>query len=315
MRDMAVPHVGRNRRHSVLVTRSRDRWVALAFVAPTVFVIATFVVWPFLTTVRSAFYDVDLLGRVGRYVGLRRFRAVFGSYDFRSSLLATFKFVALTMPAGLVVGLVLALLAYRPMRAITLFRVIFSSTIATSTALSSAMFVTLFAPSNGAVRYLFQSIGLLGADDRIDLLNDDRWAIVAVAVTSVWAGLGFGFILFSAALQSVPVHVYESAALDGAGSWATFRYITLPLIRPFIGVVAIVGTTTSVLSFGQIDFLTRGGPDNTTNVLAYSLYNRAFRDGDLSAAAVLAIALIVVALALGLAQTRFLRNRFEDAIV
>jgi multiple sugar transport system permease protein/sn-glycerol 3-phosphate transport system permease protein len=200
------------------------------------------------------------------------------------------------------------------MRGIAVLRVIFSSTIATSTALSSALFITLFAPSTGAVRFLLQSIGVIGADDRIDLLNDRRWAIVAVAVTSVWAGLGFGFILFSAALQSVPDELYESAALDGAGAWASFRNITLPLIRPVVAVAALVGTATSVLSFGQIDFLTHGGPDHTTNVLAYSLYHRAFRDSDISAAAVLAIALILVGLVLGIAQSRLLRNRFDDAI-
>ncbi len=293
--------------------RKGGRLAALAFVTPTLIMISVFVIWPFAGTIRNALYNVDGLGRVGRYVGLRNIRTVLGSADFRSSLIATLKFVALTMPVGLVLGLLLALVAFRPIRGIAIFRLIFSSTMATSAAMSSALFITLFAPSNGAVRYFLQSVGLLGADGRIDLLNDDRWAIVAVAVVTIWSNLGFGFILFTAALQSVPESLLESAALDGAGRWATLRYITLPLIRPIAAVVAISGTATGVLSFGEIDFLTKGGPSGETDVLAYALYKKAFRDSDVSAAAVLAIALILISVVLGAVQIRFLRSRVDAA--
>ncbi len=297
---------------AVGVQSKGDRLAALAFVAPTVLLVVGFVVWPFASTVRNAFSDVDGLGNVGRFVGFDHFRQVLGSEDFRSSLSATLRFVALTMPAGLVLGLLLALAAHRPLRGISLFRVIFSSTMATSAALSSALFITLFAPSTGAVRYALQSIGALGGDDRIDLLNDHRWAIVAVAAVTVWSNLGFGFILFSAALQSVPDVLYESAALDGARGFNTFRHITLPLIRPIAGVVAITSTASGVLSFGEIDFLTHGGPAGDTNVLAYSLYTKAFRDRDVSSAAVLGISLIVISLILGASQLRLLRSRLDD---
>ena len=298
-------------RHTAIVRRKGDRLVALAFVAPSLATIVVFVVWPFIGTIRNALYNVDGLGRVGRFVGLRNVRNVLGSADFRDSLTATLKFVGLTMPAGLVLGLLLALAAYRPIRGIAVFRLIFSSTMATSAALSSALFITLFAPSTGAARYFLQSLGVLGPDGRVDLLHDNRWAILAVAAVTVWSNLGFGFILFSAALQSVPEALYESAALDGAGRWATFRHITLPLITPIAAVVAISGTATGVLSFGQIDFLTKGGPGGRTNVLAYALYQKAFRDSDVSAAAVLALSLILISVILGAAQIRFLRSRLD----
>lgn len=298
--------------HIVGVQRKGDRLAALAFLAPTIMVVIVFVVWPLASTVRYAVSDVDGLGRVGRFVGSAHVEHVLGSDDFRSSLAATLRFVALTMPIGLVFGLLLALAAHRPLRGIAVFRVIFSSTMATSAALSSALFITLFAPSTGAARYALQAIGVLGSDDRIDLLNDHRWAIVAVAGVTVWSNLGFGFILFSAALWSVPEVLYESAALDGAGRFNTFRHITFPLIRPIVGVVAITSTASGVLTFGEIDFLTKGGPGGRTNVLAYALYTEAFRDRDLSSAAILALSLIVVSLILGASQFRLLHSRRDD---
>jgi sn-glycerol 3-phosphate transport system permease protein len=298
-----------------IVPRRGDRMIAACFVAPVVVLLATFVAWPFLNTARLAFYDVDRRGRIGRFVGWEHVTAVLGSHQLRSSIAATAAFVALTVPAGVLLALALAVLAHRPMRGIAAFRVIFSSTVVTSGALSAGLFITLFAPTTGAVRYALQSVHLLAPNATINLLNDNRWAIVAVAAVTVWANLGLGFILFSAALQGVPEVLYEAARLDGCGRFALFRRITVPGIRPMIGFTAIAMSLNAILSFGQIDLLTKGGPGGRTDVLAYALYRKAFRDNDQSKASVMAMVLIILCLVLGAAQVRFLRGRGDERTI
>lgn len=298
-----------------IVPRRRDRWVAWCFVAPTVTLLSVFVIWPFLQTARLAFYDVDRRGRVGDFIGWRHVTEVLGSTELRTSIGATGRFVLLTAPVGMVLGLGLAVLAHRPMRGIAVFRVVFSSTVVTSGALSAALFTTLLAPTTGAIRYLLQTVHLLADGETIDLLHDHRWAIVAVAAVTVWTNLGFGFILFSAALSGVPEQLYEAAKLDGCGSVALFWHITLPMIRPMIGVAAIAASLNGILSFGQIDLLTKGGPEGRTNVLAYALYQKAFRDHDQSKAAVMAMVLIVICLLLGAVQVRLMRGRADAATI
>lgn len=298
----------------MIVPRRRDQWVGWLFVSPVIVPLGVFVVWPFLNTVRLAFYEVDLRGRVGRFIGWDHVTAVLGSEELRSSLTATATFVLLTAPLGVVLGLGLALLAQRRVRGIGFFRVVFSSTIVSSGALSAALFTTLLAPTTGAIRYALQTVGVWGPDDRIDLLHDPTWAIFAVACVTIWTSLGLGFILFSAALQSVPNALYEAARLDGCHSCALFRHVTLPMIRPMIGFASIAASVNGVLAFGQIDLLTKGGPNGRTNVLAYALYQKAFRDNDQSQSSVLAMVLIIICVLLGAVQVRFYRSRDASSI-
>ncbi len=297
---------------SLIVPRRGDRLVAAVFVLPALVGVTVFVLFPFVSSTRLAFFRVDRFGHIGRYVGWANVTRVLRLPELRTSLAATAKFVLLVTPASLVLGLALAVAAYRPLRGIALFRVVFSSTIATAGALSAALFVVLLAPTTGAVRYALQSIGLLGPNETINLLSDNRWAIVAVATVTVWSGLGLSFILFSAALQGVPEVLYESAALDGCNGWTMFRYITVPMIRPMIGFATIAFTLNAVLIFGQIDLLTKGGPGHRTDVLAYALYHASFRDGDQAKGAVYSVVLLVVCLLLGVIQMRFLRRRHDD---
>ena len=295
-----------------IVPRKGDRLIAFAFVAPALVIVGVFVIFPLIGSTRLAFFKVDRFGHIGRYVGWTTITRVLGSAELRTSLAATVRFILLTTPTSIALGLALAVAAYRPIRGIAFFRVVFSSTVATSGALSAALFVVLLAPSTGAVRYLLQSIGVLGPNATINLLNDNRWAIVAVAAVTVWSNLGVGFILFSAALQGVPEVLYESAALDGCGPWSRFRFVTVPMIRPMIGFATIAASLNAVLTFGQIDLLTKGGPQHRTDVLAYALYRTSFRDNDQSKGAVYSIVLLIACLLLGFVQVHLLRRRGDD---
>ena len=210
------------------------------------------------------------------------------------------------MPIGLALGVGLAVLADKALRGMAVFRTLFASTIATSVAVASLMFLVLFNPSIGVLTKLlpFEVLKTPG------LLQNPDTALYAVAITTIWQNLGFTFIVISAGLQSIPSDIREAALIDGAKPWRTFTNVTLPLLSPTLMFAAVVLTIGAFQSYGQIDLLTNGGPQARTNVLVYSIYGTSSpivnNEGIQSATAVL---LFVLVLVLSVFQFTFLDKR------
>ena len=288
------------------LTPSRRREAALgyAMVTPALIVFATFVFYPMVRTVVQGFYRAPPFpGLPSHAVGLRQYRQVLTSANFRHSLQTTVLFGIYTVPTGIALGTGLAVLAHQKLRGIAVFRTIFSSTVATSVAVASVIFFTLLNPQIGLFSYWLGEVGGVG------ILQNPTWALPAVSVVTVWQTLGFTFILMSAALQSVPDELIEAARVDGAGPWRTFWRVTLPLLSPTMLFAAVVGSIAAFQAFGQIDLLTQGGPINHTRVLTYYLYEEAFQRNNDGVAAVVAVALFVITLVLTLIQLRLLERR------
>jgi sn-glycerol 3-phosphate transport system permease protein len=290
-----------------LTTGRRRQWpLALLLLLPSAAIFAVFAFYPLVRTVELSLHRSDPFGGLGPVVGLDNLREVLGSVAFRKSLLVTIEFSAITVPLGVAGGLALAVLAHQQLRGIRIFRVIFSSTVATSVAVAAITWLTLLHPAIGIVNQLLESLGR----DRIDFLQRPGWALLSVSATTVWQHLGFTFVVVSAGLQSVPEELLESARLDGAGAWRRFWGVTLPRLAPTLAFATVVLTIHAFESFGQIDLLTQGGPLRATDVLVYSVFRRA--SGDPSGAAAEALVLFVIVLALTVVQLRVL-DRDTDA--
>jgi sn-glycerol 3-phosphate transport system permease protein len=269
-------------------------------------VFGVFVFLPLVRTVWLGFHESDFFGGNRVWVGPSRYADVIAGDETRNSLRVTLVYTLLTVPAGLALGVGLAVLANRTVRGIRFFRTVFSSTIATSVAVASLMFLVLFNPAIGLLPRLLPFEVL----DRPGLLNDPGTALAAVAVTTIWQNLGFTFIVVSAGLQSIPRELYEAAEIDGVGPARQFREITLPLLSPTLLFGVVVLTIVAFQSFGQVDLLTGGGPLDTTDLLVYRVYGNAFGpDNDEGAAAVQALVLFVVLSMLSLLQFRVLERR------
>lgn len=281
----------------------RERYLALLFLLPSVLVFGVFVFYPLVRTVYLGAHQSDPFGNLGRFVGVEQYLDVLGSSSFRNSFGVTIRFALLTVPAGLVLGTGLAVLAHQQLRGIQFFRVIFSSTIATSVAIASLMWIALLNPSVGMVNQLLLWMG----QDRILFLQDPTWALLSVAAATVWLHLGFTFIVISAGLQAVPDELLESAAVDGAGPLRRFVHVTLPLLSPTVFFALIVLTINAFQSFGQIDLLTSGGPLAHTNVMVYSIFTLVGRDPSVAAAQ--AIVLFVIMIILSGLQLRLMERR------
>ena len=295
-----ITDVGQSKRF--LNRRRRETGLGYLMLAPSLLIFSVFVFYPFFKNFYLGFFRTPPFpGLPARYVGLDQFREVLTSDYFTNSFRVTIVFALLTVPAGIILGLLLAMVANQRLRGIGAYRTIFSSTVATSVAVASVIFGTLLNPQVGLLPWL-------GLTTNPAILENPKYALFAVAVTTIWQNLGLSFIVMSSGLQAIPDEIIEATEVDGARPWTRFWRVTLPLLSPTVFFAFVVGSIVSFQTFGQIDLLTQGGPIDKTNVLTYAIY-KALRDQNEGKAAVLAVALFGVTLLLTTAQMRILERR------
>lgn len=299
---------------------------ALPFLAPSVVLFGTFVFYPLAKSVYLGFYVSNPFRTRQVFVGFDQYREVLTSSSFVSSLLVTATFTLYTVVPAIVIGTFLAVLANQKLPGIVVFRTIFSSTLAASVAITSVFWLVLLHPSIGVLNEILENIGLppvswlqdggwaVGEREGVFGLvgawfSDPNWALVSVALATVWMNIGLFTVIVLAGLQTIPEELYESARMDGAGRWAQFWHVTLPMLSPTLFFASVVGMIFAFQSFGQIDILTKGGPVDASNVILYSIYQEGFQNFRTGAASVQAIALFFVLLGLTLLQFRLLAGR------
>ena len=299
---------------------------ALPFLAPSIVLFGTFVFYPLVKSFYLGFYVSNPFQTRQIYVGFELYREVLGSTDFIGSLVTTVTFALYTVVPAIVIATFLAVLANQPLRGIVVFRTIFSSTMAASVAVTAVLWLVLLHPSIGVLNEIIQGVGL----PRVDWLSDGgwavedhaapfgligawfadpNWALISVSLATVWMNVGLFTMIILAGLQTIPEELYESAKVDGAGRWAQFRHVTLPMLSPTLFFASVVGVIFAFQSFGQIDLLTQGGPVDSTNVVLYSIYQDAFQNFNYGVASVQELALFVMLLGVTLLQFRLLERR------
>jgi sn-glycerol 3-phosphate transport system permease protein len=295
---------GRSRRSQ----RAREAALGYALVAPALVVFVAFVFYPFVRNFELSLYRSNpARPELTEYAGFSHAWDTLWSDYVQSSLWTTVVFALMTVPAGIFLGLALAVAAHQRLRGIAIYRLIFSSTIATSVAVAAVIFGTLFQPQIGYLPWL-------GFSPDPPLVENTTWALPSVAFVTVWQNIGFAFIIMSAGLQAVPDEVLEAAQVDGARAWRRFWRVTVPLLSPTIFFAIVVGSIMAFQTFGQVHLLTEGGPGESTNIMAYAIYDSIRgADRDPSRAAALSIALFFVTLVVTVVQLRVLEKRVHYA--
>jgi sn-glycerol 3-phosphate transport system permease protein len=284
---------------------ARELGVGLLFLLPSLALFVAFVFYPLGKTVYLSLFYSSPTGRLTAFAGLDQYTELLISPVFRSGLQATFLLALYTVPAGIALALLLAVLANRRVRGINVFRTMLSSTIAVSAAVGSLIWLLLFNPSLGLLNYVLSLVGV----PPLAWLTEPSVAILAVSVATIWLTLGFSIIVLLAGVQSVPEELYEAARIDGASPRLTFLRITFPLMGPYLFFLLVVNTIAVFQAFTQIHLLTRGGPVDSTRTLVYSIYLDAFQNFQFAYASAQSLVLFLIVLALTLIQFRFVERR------
>lgn len=244
----------------------------LVFLTPFLLVYAVFLVWPLLSGLWMSFTDIALNGAGGAFVGLDNYAEALGDPLVWRTLGNTVLFTLITTVPLVVVALAMAVLVHTGLPGQWLWRLSFFLPFLLPVATVGLVWKFLYVEDFG----LFNSVlGLFGMEG-LGWLTDEGVAMWSVALTTVWWTVGFNFLLYLAALQSVPDHLYEAAALDGAGAWARLWFVTLPQLRGTTLVVLLLQMLASLKVFDQIYLLTGGGPGDSTRSLLLYIYDVGF---------------------------------------
>jgi multiple sugar transport system permease protein len=268
--------------------------IAGLFLLPALVFLAIFLLFPLLYTVYLSFTSGSFTLRGVRWVGLNNYFRLFLAADFWQVLGNTWYFSIFTVffgtmiPLGVAVGIESLVIGRGLLRTMYFLPAIISLVAA------GLGFRWLF-QTDGAVNAFLQSLGL----SSIEWLSSTTWAMPVIILLSSWQQLGFNLVSFLAGLQTIPANRYEAATLDGANYWQQFWYITLPGLRPTLVLALVTTSIFSLRSFEQVFAVTGGGPLNSTNLLVYYVYDRAFArlDFGYGAAATTLLLLTTIALA------------------
>jgi len=282
--------------------RLREALTALAFIAPSLVIFWAFFFYPFEQVVLRGLYRNNAAGTNLRWVGWEQYGDVLTGSEFRDGLWHSAQFVLFTVPAGLLLGTVLAVAANRRLKGIKIFQTIFSSTIATSTAVASVVFLVLINQQIG----VYQG-GVPGFGEQA-ILENPSTAMFGVALSAIWQNLGLSFVIVLAGLQAIPQEVDEAATLDGYGPVRRFLRITLPMLSPVLLFLVVVLVIFALQAFAPIELLTSGGPARSTETLVYKIFQRQTPDL-LGEGAVLSVGLFGVTFLVTLGQFLLLERR------
>jgi multiple sugar transport system permease protein len=242
------------------------------FLAPTILGLAVLSAGPIVASFGISLTDWDLLSPA-EFVGLDNFASLLADDRFLLALRNTVFFTATSVPLGLILGLGLALALDQPIRGIAIIRTAYFLPVVTSTTAIALVWLWIYSPQGGLLNAVLGTFGI--PPQR--WVSDTFWSMPSIVIMSVWQGLGTTVIIFLAGLQGIPQEFYDAAAVDGAGRWARFRHVTVPLLTPtifFTGILAFIG---AFQVFDQVYVLARPGePTKTTITLVYFIYEAGF---------------------------------------
>ncbi|MBD3940190.1 sugar ABC transporter permease [Microbacterium sp. NEAU-LLC] len=283
-------------------------WTPWLFLLPTVIGVALFLVVPLFAGLFIAFTDWNVVSGIEgiRWVGLANFQELMGDPMFWSSIGRTLFYAGVGTPLTVFVGVVLGLALNRPLPARGLLRAIFFLPALVNTVAAGTVWLLLLHPTSGIVN---DTLRTLGFSDPPKWFVSQEWALPAIVLMSVWIGAGYVAVLVIAALQDMPEDLYEAATLDGAGALRKFTTVTLPGLVPILTFLLITSFIGRSQAFGLIQFMTAGGPGDSTTVLSYYMYEVGFHSYRFGYAAAIGVMSMLGVLVISVFFFRLQRGR------
>ncbi len=279
-------------------------------ILPQVLITATFFYWPALQGLVQSVMRSDPFGHHSTFIWLENFTALFTDPLYLKSIGTTLFFSASVATVSISVGLFIATMANRALKAKALIRTMLVWPYAVAPAISGILWLFLLHPSYGVVAIAIKR--WLGIDWNPVL--DGKDALFMVVMASAWKQISYNFIFFIAGMQAIPGSLIEAAAMDGASPFRRFWKITLPLLSPTLFFVTVMNIIYSFFeTFGVIHMMTQGGPGGATNILVYKVYQDGFIGLDLGSSAAQSIVLMSLIIVITLLQFKYVERKVQYA--
>ena len=280
------------------------KYVPYAFLLPAILLLTVFFFIPFIQTFWLSFSDFSTNLYSPEFVGFENYIKVLKNPTFLKVLLNTFAFLLMVVPFLTVFPLFLAILINQKLRGITLYKILIYLPVVVSIVVCAIAFKWMYA-EHGILNYI------LGTS--IGWLTDTRFSLFAVAIVTIWKGIGYYMMIYLASLMSVPKELYEACEIDGANSWQKHLTVTVPHLMPTIALVSTISAISAMKVFAEIYVMTKGGPLNSSKTIVYYIYERAFENLDLGYASALSVVLLVIVMVFSLINIFcFEKNKYGD---
>lgn len=291
--------------------RWRTDLAGIGFVLPFLIVYAIFLIWPALLGLRMSFSNWVIGGTgASQFLGLANYQELFADPAFWQSLGVTLVFTVFSTPLLVIIALALALLVNRAIPAQGVFRTIFFAPFVLPVSVVALIWNWLYQPGFGLINSALTSIGL----KEVNWLADPNIALTSVVVVTIWWTIGFNFVMYLAGMQQIPQELYEAARIDGAGTWARIRWITIPLLNRFTSLIIILQVIASLQLFSQSYLLFNGsdGPNFATRSIVQYIYESGFSQFRVGYGSAITYVFFILILIVSLAQFALLTRQRRD---
>lgn len=276
------------------------------FILPASIHLVVFLLVPLAFSFWLSFHDWNGINiRNAPFIGLKNYQFMVGDARFWNAFRNTVFYAILAVPGGMIISLFVAAIMKQRLHGVRLFRTLFFMPVVSSWVAVSVIWITLLDPNAGVLNWLLGLVGL----PPVNWLGDPRWAMPAIVIITIWKGLGFTMVIWLAGMQAIPRELYEAAKVDGANALQTFRYLTVPLLAPTTAFLLITGVIGSLQVFTPVYVMTKGGPLDSTDVVVFRIFERAFTELKFGYASAQAWLLFVVILVLTVIQFWYIRRR------
>lgn len=283
----------------------QSRLLPFILLIPQVTIVLIFFYWPAAQAVWQSFLLQDAFGLSTTFVAFENYTELLQQPEYFNAIVRTFAFSAAIGGASLSIALLLAVMADKPLRGVTIYRTLLIWPYAVAPAIAGVLWIFMLHPSLGVLARGLRGMGI----DWNPLLNGNH-AVILVVLAATWKQISYNFLFFLAGLQAIPRSVLEAAAIDGAKPMRRFWTVTFPLLTPTIFFLIVVNVVYAFFdTFGIIDAMTGGGPAKATETLVYKVYLDGLLGGNLGSSAAQSVILMVIVIALTAIQFRYIERK------
>jgi putative chitobiose transport system permease protein len=283
------------------------------FLLPALIILSLTVFWPAIQAFYLSFTNYEYIGEPPQWIGVNNFLRLWKDAVFWKTLENTFLYLVCVVPILVFIPLILAILVNQKLRGMNWFRTAYYTPVVISMVVAGIAWKWLYA-ENGLLNQFLKTLGFpegipwLTSADKI--LGIVPLSLVSVMAVTIWKGLGYYMVIYLAGLQSIPADIYEAAAIDGSDGIRKHLDITIPLMQPYLALVAVISAISATKVFEEVYVMTGGGPLNSSKTIVYYLYEQAF--GNLRFSYACTIGLVLFLIILGLSILRLVINS-EDS--